>query len=182
MSKSAIKWIFIILLLMDLVYSFRQHYGMPLDGDMAAIVLPADWYKQVLEDPFGLDILKNGAGYGGAGRYFCHWFMSAYYNNMPIYLQAFFSPIESVYFSTGIIKTTVQLLFIWLMALFIIGGKKLRFGKILLAAVLVTPLFQSHGYNLIIGVIEKSPTYFFFYSLPIALLLFFIYPYFVSKK
>ncbi|MEZ4932600.1 MAG: hypothetical protein R2788_10830 [Saprospiraceae bacterium] len=69
MSKF-LKIIIPILLLLDLIYSFAQHYHTALDGDMAAIILPASFYQPVLNDPFGISILLDGENTGGAGRFF----------------------------------------------------------------------------------------------------------------
>ena len=43
-----------MLLLADLTYSFVQHYSMPLDGDMAGGIVPAEDVKPILKDPFGI--------------------------------------------------------------------------------------------------------------------------------
>lgn len=44
--------------------------------------------------------------------------------------------------------------------------------QVLMAAVLIAPLFQSAGYyNPVMGVIEPSPTYTFFYAWPSVLIL-----------
>lgn len=178
MSK-LLKIVIPLLLLLDLIYSFAQHYHTALDGDMAAIILPASFYQPVLNDPFGISILLDGEKYGGAGRFFCHWSMSVYFKNVPLYLQRFFNPIDSVYFSAALIKTAIQILLIWLLSAYISRTTNLRNVRFLLAALLVTPFFQTHGYSLYMGIIEKSPTYTFFYPLPLALLLLFFLPFYL---
>lgn len=179
MSK-LLKIVIPILLLLDLIYSFAQHYHTALDGDMAAIILPANFYQPVLNDPFGMSILMDGEKYGGAGRFFCHWSMSVYFKKVPLFLQHFLSPIDSVYFAAALIKTAIQIWLIWLLSAYISRSTYLRNQKFLLASLLVTPFFQTHGYSLYMGIVEKSSTYSFFYPLPLALLLLFFLPFFLN--
>jgi hypothetical protein len=50
------KWLLplvVLALMLDLVLTFKQYYQMPLDGDLAAIVVPRADYAPVLHDPFG---------------------------------------------------------------------------------------------------------------------------------
>lgn len=167
-----------VFLLADIIYSFGQHYYTALDGDMAAIILPAAWYQEVLNDPFGINILIGGNSYGGAGRFFCHWFMSIYYEYIPLFLQNFIDPIESVYFATALIKTFIQVSLIGILTAYVSGTIDFRKKDFLITAAIITPFFQTHGYSLYMGVIEKAPTYTFFYPLPLAVLLLFFLPMF----
>jgi hypothetical protein len=162
----------------DITYSFLQHYNIPLDGDMPGIILPGEWYSRVLEDPFGVNAILNNEKYGGAGRFFCHWFMSYYYKNVPSLLQNFIEPINSVYLSTALLKTIVQVAFVWILSIYMSGKKNILDKDVLLSSLLILPLFQTNGYNGFMGIIEKAPTYMVFYSLPLMLLLLFFKPYF----
>jgi hypothetical protein len=47
--------------------------------------------------------------------------------------------------------------------------------KNLLSMAIITPLFQTNGYRSYIGIIDPSPTYTFFYALPLLVLLFFVF-------
>ncbi len=164
-------------LLIDTGYSFIQHLHMPLDGDLAAIVVPASWYQKVLEDPFGLSVLK-GEHYGAPNRFFVHRTMSSYLLNMPLLLQKFAAPVDSIYLACAIFKTLLQLLIIVALAKGINTDKGFRPLDCLVAAALVTPFFQTDGYTLQMGIIEKSVTYSFFYPLPLWVLLVFFLPFF----
>ena len=170
--------LFVVLLILDIAYSFKQHYHNVLDGDMPGIILPAEWYADVLEDPFALSVLKDGEIYAAPNRFFCHWPMSVYFKTMPQFLQNFTTPINSVYLGCALIKIIAQVLLIYLLAYFISGNKKINNQYFLISAILITPFFQTYGYFTATGLIQQSPTFFFFYSLPFILLLFFFLPFY----
>ncbi len=162
-------------LLLDSGYSFLQHFHTRLDGDIAPIVVPADKYAKVLDDPFGLGVL-SGERYCAPNRYFVHAPMVWYFKHVPQAMQAFMAPVDSVYWACALLKTALQLALIGLLAAYASDGK--RRWEPLLAAVLVTPFFQAYGYNLQMGIIEKSITYTFFYPLPLAFLVAFFLPFY----
>ncbi|MCB9283182.1 MAG: hypothetical protein H6563_03840 [Lewinellaceae bacterium] len=169
-----------LFLLLDLGYSFHQHFQMALDGDMASIILPAEGYSAVLNDPFGLRVLLHGEHYPAPNRFFAHWTMSKYFKSVPFLFQAACPPIDSIYAASALAKTLIQGFLIWLLATYI-SGKTNPFRKeFILAAVLITPLFQTFGYNIQMGIIDKSVTYTFFFALPLGLLLLFFLPFFRS--
>ena len=85
--------------------------------------------------------------------------MSAYFKTMPFVFQKFVSPIDSIYLSCALAKTVIQVSIIFLIALFICGIRKIFKKEILIAAVLITPLFQTCGYQSYMGIIDKSITY-----------------------
>lgn len=167
------------LVALDVVYSFFQHYHFPLDGDLAAIVLPAEWYGKVLQNPFGFAVLA-GEKYGAPNRFFVHWFMSVYFRQVPIWLQAAISPFGSIYGTCAILKITAQLIMAGTFARYIIpkSGRK----STIMAIALMVPLFQTSGYSQQMGLIESSITYACFYSVPLALLLVYFLPFFRKDK
>lgn len=167
-----------VLLLLDIGYSWLQHSHNVLDGDMPGIILPASWYSEVLQDPFAIEALLKGKEYAAPNRFFCHWGMSKYFKTLPILFQKITDPINSVYLSCALAKTGIQVFLIWIIASLISGTKNIFNKELLLIAFLVTPFFQTNGYIISIGVIESSPTFFFFYTLPFALLLLFFYPFY----
>lgn len=175
-----LKILLIVLLLADTSYSFYQHYHMPLDGDMAEIILPSPekGYYHVLKDPFGISVLKSHQRYSNPNRYFAHLTASGYFKNVPLWLQNIYSPIASIYLASGLAKILMQLVFILLLAYFISGISKISENKFLIAAVLVVSLFQSAGYNRYMGIIDQSIIYSFFYALPLALLMIFFIPFY----
>ena len=161
----------------DLIYSYWQHSQIALDGDLAAIVVPAPAYQEVLDDPLGLSAFVEGKSYAGPNRYFAHASMRAWMLHSPLWLQTFLEPIDSIYASTGLAKTLIQLICILGLAAFISGQGIGRFD-FWLAAAIVTPFFQTFGYNGLMGVIDKSITYTFFYALPLGALILFFFPFY----
>ncbi len=166
-----------LLLGLDLGYTFMQQYARPLDGDMAAIIVPSEHYEAVLESPFGWKALQQDTTYAAPNRFFIHWAMYHYFRQAPLWLQRVASPADSIYLSAAILKTAIHFLLIWLLALYI-GGKAQLFSRNwLVPALLATPLFQSGGYYAnLMGIVDRSPTYAFFYAFPMVLLLLYYYP------
>lgn len=173
MKKGYVRFILILFLFLDTIFSFVQHYNKSLDGDIASIVLG---YPEVMHDPFGMNVILKHEVYGGTNRFFAHWMMSVYFKTVPVLLQAFFSPIESIYISCAIAKTTIQVAIIILLAFFISHSKKITDVKFLIAVTLIFPLIQTEGYGNYMGLINSSITYTFFYSLPTILLMIFYFP------
>ncbi|MEI6062843.1 MAG: hypothetical protein WCR72_19220, partial [Bacteroidota bacterium] len=172
--------ILLVFLLSDLAFSFYQHYHMPLYGDVAEIVIPdqVKGYYHVLHDPLGLDVLIRNETYANPNRYFAHWSASQYFLHMPLLLQKFVSPIDSIYLSVALAKIIIQLLVLYLLAVFVSGTGNILKPDFLLAAALMTFLFQTSGYNRYMGIIDPSVIYSFFYALPLGLLLLFFLPFF----
>lgn len=180
MLKKNIKYIFIILLLADITYSFIQHYNLPLDGDMSYLIMPFDGFKQLMNDPFGLSALCGNV-YLGTNRFFAHWTMASYFKSAPFICQYITNPIDSLYLSCAVAKTIIQIFLIWLLSAYISRSTNILKKEFLLSAVLITPLFQTWGYNGFMGIIDCSITYTFFYALPLSLLMFFFLPFYNSK-
>jgi hypothetical protein len=177
-NKRIIYYFFFLLLLTDLSYSFVQHLSMPLDGDMAGGIVPAQDVKPVLHDPFGISVITENAIYPNPNRFFAHWTFFNYFNYVPLWLQHLVDPIDSVYLACAIAKIVIQILILTLLALYITGKQKILNTDFLLAALLIVPLFQTNGYRSYMGIIDPSITYTFFYALPCALLLLFYFPFF----
>jgi hypothetical protein len=161
-------------------FSFYQHYHTPLGGDIADVInpTPSKGYYKVLHDPVGLNVLLNQEKYPNPNRFFAHWFTSEYFLNFPLFLQKFVNPIQSIYLASAIAKLLTQILIIYLLAVYISGTKNLLKLNFIIAAILITPLFQTSGYNRYMGIIDQSVIYTFFYALPIGLLLLFYLPFF----
>jgi hypothetical protein len=171
------KLLLCLLLLAGLAWSFLQYFHMPLDGDMAGIILPGPHYSRVLNDPFGLSALLHGERYSAPNRFFAHGFMALYFKTVPAGLQQFASPIDSVYLACALLKTGVHLLIGLMLAAFISGSARPLQPGFLLAAMLVFPFFQNTAYQGTMGIIDPSVTYTCFYALPMAVLLLFFRPF-----
>jgi hypothetical protein len=177
-NKKNYHYLFLILILADAVFSFFQHLHMPLDGDMAGVILPSEAYAPLMKDPFGMGVLLHDQVYASPNRFFAHWIMSGYYKTTPFLLQNFVSPLDSIYLSGAIAKIAIQIFLTWILARFISGSGKI-FGKnFLLASLLIVPFFQTDGYNSLMGIIDRSVTYTFFYALPMGVLLTFLLPFY----
>ena len=174
-----IKLLLIVFLLGDLFFSFLQYYNTPLYGDVDTCVLPDKHVQKVIDDPFGFRIIC-GEKHLNPNRFFSHFMMLKYMQKMPLLLQSFVEPVTSVYLSAAILKIIVQIFCIFLIAWFVSGTGKVQNKGFLIAAALITPLFQVYGYWSRMGIVDQSITYTFFYALPIVLLMLFLFPIFNS--
>ena len=181
MNRRYIYLILLVLLLADLTYSFLQHYNMPLDGDMAGGIVPAEDVKPILKDPFGISVITDNAVYPNPNRYFAHYTFYTYFNYIPLWLQSFVNPIDSVYLACAIAKIFIQILIFTLLSFYITGRQKILNRDFLIAALLIIPLFQTNGYRSYMGIIDPSITYTFFYALPCAILLLFYLPFYFDS-
>ncbi|NNM15584.1 MAG: hypothetical protein HKO56_02910 [Bacteroidia bacterium] len=175
--KSIWVRILLIFLILDTGYSFVQHYHQKLDGDVVGIVLPVVDCQPVLEDPFGLSVLLENESYAGTNRYFAHKIMYEYMRGAPLLLQYFVEPVTSLYLSAGIIKIILQVLLIYLLAVFITGKTHLKSKELIIAMVLIAPFFQATGYHEYFGIIDNSITYALFYAVGNVLVLLFFLPF-----
>ena len=164
---------------LDLALTFWQSYQLPLDGDLAAIVLPSAWYRAVLHDPLGWSVLRDHAVYAAPNRFFAHAALLGYMRAVPRWFQAWASPIDSIYLASALFSTVVQAGLLVLLATY---GRLARPGAgprgWWLAAALLAPLFQTAGYNGQMGIVIRSLTYTFFYTFPLALLLLWLLPFY----
>lgn len=175
----------ILFILIDLIIAWLQYVNMPLDGDLYAVVLPAPWYSDVLQNPFGLEALIEGKEYGGAGRFSAHWVQATYFKTFPFLFQYFVSPIQSIYYSSAFFKIMMHLGIVFILAAYICGDFKILRKEFLLSGCAVAPFIQSYGLYNRMGLIEKSITYVFFYIFPVLILLILLYPfyrYYLSQK
>ena len=179
MYSARLGFLLLILVAGDLFYSFHQYCQTPLDGDLPKVVVPSPEYQKVLQDPFGFSVLLDQEKYPATNRFFLHWAITKYFSHVPLFLQMFTSPVNSVYLSVGLFKTLVHVLLTSLLALLISRSNTVFDRSFLLAMALVTPLFI--GTVPLYGgmaIIDISVTYTFSYAASLALLLLFFYPFF----
>ncbi len=153
-----------ILVVIYLVFSFIQHYNMPLLGDLCKIIVPSSGYKAVLQHPLGLPALLEGKTYAAPNRFIAHGSLMGYYRTVPEALQYFVDPVKSLYAATAIAKTLIQAGLMLLIARFSLPYRPFWQWQTMAILVLIAPLFQANGYNLLIGVIDKSVAYTFNYG------------------
>ncbi len=186
MRTKIISYLLVLVLVADLGYSFLQHYSQPLDGDMPSLLVPAPDVQFIFDNPLGVGTIINDESYQNPNRFFCHWMYREYMITIPILIQNFSEPIESVYLSCAIAKTTIQFAIILLLAFAISNTRKIFSTNFLISAVLITPLFQTNGYTRFIGIIDTFTTYTFFYAFPCALIILyflpFVFEFYYNKK
>jgi len=179
MSKSKILiLILVVFLLGDFTYSFLEYYFIPLDGDISAGAVPSGFVQQVLDDPFGFQLLSTGTKHVNPNRFFAHFFFREYMLKVPIWLQSLTDPITSVYLSCAMAKIIIHFLIIFILATLISGTKNMLKKNFLICAALIVPFIQANGYWGHMGIVDKSTTYTFFYALPLVLLFLFLMPFY----
>ena len=106
------------------------------------------------------------------------WPFSKYFKSVPLLLQSFLSPIESVYVACAIAQVFIQLSIVWLIALYASGIGRFKAEGFIVCAAIITPLFQSNGFYTTMGIIDRSITYTFFYALPMVFILLLFLPFY----
>jgi hypothetical protein len=165
-------------LLFFIFLSFKRYYYFPLDGDLPGIVLPAACYIPVMKDPFAINVIVHDSVYAAPNRFFTHFFLSGYFKTIPLWLQRFFAPLDSVYIACALAKTAVHFCLIYLIALLTTNRKKFWNTDVLLVASIINPLFQTYGYYDSMSVIDNSITYVFFYAMSLTMVFLFFLPFF----
>lgn len=175
MNKRLWFYVALVILLIDVGVSSLQYYNTSIDPDLARIALPYSHYKKVLDDPTGLKTVSIGIPEAGTGRFFAHYTIFQYYRYVPLWLQNFTDAVNSIYLSNTIFMLLVQLLTLYLLALFATNEINPFKTKNLLCYVILTPLFvySNENYN-VIGLLSRAPAYIFFYLWP-QLILFALY-------
>lgn len=171
----------VIAIVADTCYSFVQHYSEPMDGDMGESVLPLDYIEPLYNDPFGIKMLADGDMHAAPNRYFSHRSMCVIYRTVPFALQSVVDPISSLYCTNAICKTVMQMLLVLLLACMACGGFRLGELKFAITCLFFCAMMQACGFVGSIGLVTKSITYSFFYTLPLVFLLFYLLP-FVMKE
>lgn len=166
----------IVLLSIDWAYSLHQYYTTPIDGDLPGAIVPADDVLPILDSPLGFKTLFDGEQYPNPNKYFAHSICHLWFNNVPLFLQHIVSPIDSLYLACAIGKLLMHILLIIIIIIVITGSYRIWSFKSITLALLITTLFQSHGYQTYIGIIDIATTYSFFYALPTIVLLISLLP------
>ncbi|MDB5258650.1 MAG: hypothetical protein JWM14_3345 [Chitinophagaceae bacterium] len=178
-EKKDLVFLFLLLLFIgDTVYSYYQHSLAPIDGDIPSLVAPSDAYQQVLHDPFGFKILQTGENTAASNRFFVQWPTYAYFRYVPLWLQSFLSPIDSVYASIALAKTFIQVGLILLLVSYICITFGWKRNEGILAAVVICPLFQAVGFFEYLCVIDNCISYAIAYAFSTLILMVFLFPYY----
>jgi hypothetical protein len=172
--------LFLIIILFALSKSFNQYCGCSLDGDIAESVLPYPGVQKTFEDPTGVKTIINNDKHWGPNRFFSHYFLHKTFRKLPLLLQNFCGPIDSVYYTSAMAKLIMQILIIFLLTAIILGSFNLLSLKFIAIFLILIPFFPTNGTHISheIGVIDKSVTYSFFYAMPLIFLLIYYVPIF----
>ncbi len=173
--------ILVVLIIADYSYSFYQYYNTTLDGDMANLIIPSESFQTVFDDPFGFQTILNDHPHSNPNRYFSHLMVRVYFTYIPNILNKFLPPITSVYLAVAIIKLLTQVLLVYFMAALMTGASYVLDRRMLLASILIIPLFQAYGFSPNMGIIDTAVSYVFFYALPFLLLTIYIYIFRIMK-
>jgi len=165
-----------IFLIVSIVFSFIQYLNTPLYGDIQGSVSPEKNVQEIFNDPFGIQTIINGEKHQNPNRFFAQYFFTKYFQKVPCLMQNFVSPINSVYLASAVIKSIIQILFIYLLAVFISSEYNPLKTNFLLSAVIIAPLFQVYGYWSRMGIIDQSIAYTFFYAVPLIAMMVFLFP------
>ncbi|HET9506199.1 MAG TPA: hypothetical protein VFO93_21850 [Hymenobacter sp.] len=163
--------------------TFWHNYNLPLDGDLAAIVLPAPWYAPVLHDPFGWAVLAKHETYAATNRFFAHAEMGLYWKVMPRLLQKVIDPISSLYLASALFTTLTQAGLLFLLAKYIELAVAAPRRHIWLIMALLVPFFQTAtgGYEQM-GITDRAATYTFFYAVAMLLVLVLLWPFYQAAQ
>jgi hypothetical protein len=182
MKKKILYAIILAFILFDLSYSFKQYRGATLDGDIAESVLPYHDVQKTFDDPIGIKTIINNDKHLGTNRFFSHYFLHKTFREIPLLLQNFCNPINSVYYTSAIAKLGMQITILLLLAVIITGNFRIFSLKFILIAAIILPFFQTNGWLFVckIGIIDRSITYCFFYALPLIFVLLYYLPIFLE--
>lgn len=169
----------LILFIIDIVFSFYQYYYIPLDGDMAAIIVPSPQFQIMMHDPFGIHAIVNHEMYMGSNRFFAHWTMKLYFETIPILFQQFTDPITSIYLSCAFAKIITHLLLVLLVWFYCSEKPIIKSFHFILFTLIISSFFQTYGFHNTMAIIDNSITYHFFYAWPMCLLMLFYLPFII---
>ena len=169
--------VLLLFLLFDLSNSFRQYYVGDLDGDIAESVLPYPNIQKTFDDPTGIKTIVNNDKHLGTNRFFSHYFLHKTFREVPLLLQKFCSPIDSVYYTSAIAKLFMHISILFLLSIIISGRINIFSLKFVATAAFLTPFFQGNGRLLAreMGIIDVT-SYSFFYAAPLIFLLLYYIP------
>jgi hypothetical protein len=169
----------LLLIVANLMYAFYQHYHCILDGDLGGVTLPSSNYKRVLSDPLGLGALLHHERYNVPNRFVVLYSTYAHFRTWPFFFQKFTDPISSVYLTSALAKTVWQLLFTYLIGIYVSGQFRIFNKNFILTALLLTPLFQNCGYVWDMGIIDPPISYAFAYAFSVLLVGIFFLPFYL---
>lgn len=170
------KFLLLLFILFDLFFTFRQQINRSLDGDLPVNVIISPPLQKTFDDPIGIKTIWNNDKHPNPNRYFAQAALHYYYAYVPNGLQYFFSPIESVYVASALVKTFFHLCILLVLTAWITGFFALWNLRFLGVASLLTALIQTNGYFMSVGLVDPAPSYAFNYAFPLIPLLIYLTP------
>ncbi|MGI9192718.1 MAG: hypothetical protein ACR2IL_11410 [Chitinophagaceae bacterium] len=165
------------LLGVHLVLSALHYYHLPIDGDYPRIGLPFRWYEEVMADPWGWLAVRDGKTYAGAGRYFCHAANYTWFHGVYAFIHSLITdPVKSVYLTTASAAMLVHVLFLWVVQGYTLVQKNPGWLTRVLLLLFSSVFIQYNQLYESIGLIDRSPSYIFFYGLPLMLMALYFMP------
>lgn len=181
MSKKTLLITLIILLIVDFLFSTYQYYHFTICGDVTKLAAPIEWYKEVLNDPFGWKAIRENVEYGGAGRYMAHESVVLWFKYANSLIRSFVQdPVVALFLTSASFVALLKILFLSLVVIYTKVTQR-QCPISMIANMLLSIIFiQYHNFYGSIGIIDRSISYAFFYGLPILLLALYFYP--IYKK
>ena len=168
-----------LFLLADLLFSAYHYYNLPFDGDLTKIGGPFRWYEAVLKDPLGFKAVSEHVRYSGAGRYWCHaWTVWWCHPLMDAVRAMVGNPVVSLYLSTTLIAMLVHALLLWLVWRFVRVTEGKGPAVMVWSMALATVFVQYGSFYHSIGLVDRSPSYIFFYLLQMLFFALYLLPYY----
>lgn len=164
-------WLLAAFVVVDLGQAFLQYYHSPMDGDMVILALPAEYAGEIFSNPTGLKAVLTGEPMGAVGRFTAQYSLHLFYHHVPSWLQAFVSPIDSIYLATALFSLLCHILFLYLMGRMVTRRRNPLARENILVYAITTPLLAFYQYYIVQGLIDRSPTYTFYYIWPILIIM-----------
>lgn len=167
-------------ILFELYYAFQQYFHSPFDGDFLPIYLPTDNYRQVLQDPFGFELLKTKEMYSATNRFFSHFALIQWFNG-GIKISEIFSldPVKSLFVTSALFRWTIHIGLSLMILRYVRAFQKISFSQSILAYAFILSFFHFGTSSYMqIGMIDQAVTYTFFYGLPTLIISFFYWPFY----
>lgn len=181
-ASSRHRVLLLILLLFlgsDLLLSAYHYYNLPFDGDLTKIGGPFRWYEEVMKDPFGIAAVTEGTKYSGAGRYMCHAWTVFWCNEVfPLIRAAVGDPVVAIYLLSSGIAMLVHLFFLLMAWLYVRVTESINGLYTLFTLCFATVFIQYGSFYHSIGIIDRSPSYIFFYALQLLFFSLYLLPFY----
>jgi hypothetical protein len=155
------------------LWFFRTQF----DPDLSRVAGPTQSYAHVLHDPFGVDGLRTGLRYAGAGRAMAHLTTKAWADHALGWMRVVFAdPVRSLYFSLALTAIVVHLGFLVVGCGYLRAYQPLSTRSMIVGAFGLSLFVQLASQRFYLGIIDHSMSYTFAYAIPLLTLAAFFLP------